>query len=152
MEIVMTDVYLYHFTWCDGATGENRVSVRRGTLEAIKGKGEPLMASQIVVDHTELDGDGFLRAGIGNESSEVNDLTAQIASLELRATSRDSQAQSMNDDTEGRDKYMLSLESRELRREVRTLKSQRCELIADEADDSNGTQAFTQLTGHATPA
>ena len=149
----MTDIYLYHFTWRDGVTGESRVSVRLATLEAIKGKGEPLMASQIVVDHTELDGDGFLRASIGNGySSAANELTAQITSLELRAISRDSQAQSMNDGTEGRDKYMLSLESRELRREVRTLQGRRCDVIAGESDDSSGMQGFVQLPAQPTPA
>jgi hypothetical protein len=148
----MTDVYLYRFTWCDGATGETRISAQLATLEAIKGKGEPLMASQIVVDHTELDGNGFLPAGISNDSSAEDDLAAQIASLELRAMSRDSQAQSMNESTEGSDKYMLNLESRELRREARKLNSQRCDLIAGEPDGSNETHGFMQLPGHATPA
>ncbi len=135
----MTDVYLYHFTWRDGVTGESRVSARLATLEAIRGKGEPLMASQIVVDHTELDGDGFRRASIGNDySSAANELAARITSLELRAISRDSQARSMNDGTEGRDKYMLSLESRELRREVSMLQGRRCEVMAGESDGSSG--------------
>jgi hypothetical protein len=148
----MTDEYVYHFTWRDGATGENRVSTQLATLETIKGLGEPIMASQIVVDHSELDGDGFLRSSMGEDLSLLDDLTAQIMSLELRATSRDDESRSMCDGTEGREKYMLNLESRELRRQVRELKSRRCELIAGGSDESNRMQGFIQLPGHPIPA
>jgi hypothetical protein len=41
---------------------------RPATLEAIAGKGEPVLESQIVVDHTELDAEGFLLANVGDDS------------------------------------------------------------------------------------
>jgi hypothetical protein len=56
----MTDKYVYHFTGPFGPGGEIAVSPRAATLEAIQGRGEPVMESQIVVDQTELDCDGFL--------------------------------------------------------------------------------------------
>jgi hypothetical protein len=45
----MTDVYVYYFT---AGPGGKDISSKRATLETIKGKGEPVMESQIVVDHT----------------------------------------------------------------------------------------------------
>jgi hypothetical protein len=62
----------------------------------------------------------------------VNDLSAQIWSLEVRAASRNIEALKLNDTTEGKEKYMLRLESRELRRQARILKSRRSEQLADE--------------------
>ena len=97
------------------------LSPRPATLEAIKGRGEPVMASQIVVDHTELDEDGCLIATFDSNLHALSDLARQIASLEVRAASRDKEA---IDSSNGVDKYMLSLESRELRKEeARELKS-----------------------------
>jgi hypothetical protein len=130
----MTDVYVYNFMMRDEPGGKIRLCTRSATLEAIKGRGEPVMESQIVVDHTELDGDGFLVVTVGNDSYAVNDITAQIRSVERRAVSRDSEAMKLNDGTDGRDKYMLSLESRELRGQALKLKQQRAELLADERE------------------
>jgi hypothetical protein len=48
-------------------------------------RGEPVMASQIVVDETELDPEGFLNPYPGKHSA-LNDLAAEIRSLELRAS------------------------------------------------------------------
>ena len=123
----MCDVYIYYFMASSGAEGEKMLSLRPATLEAIKGRGEPVMESQIVVDHTELDPDGFLVASVDTDSHEMNDITAQIWSLEVRAASRDIEA---IDCTDGAKKYMLSLESRELRKQARSLRSQRTELPA----------------------
>ena len=73
----MSDVYVYHFMR-RGPAGENILSKRRATLETIKGKGEAVMESQIVVDRTEVDGNGFLIGGIDNESHPMDELWAEI--------------------------------------------------------------------------
>jgi hypothetical protein len=139
----MTDVYVYHYMLRDARAGESKLSTRPATLKAIKGMGRPLMETQLVVDHTEVDSDGFFIPTGGN-SSAVSDITAQIRSVELRAASRDSEALKLNEATEGKDKYMLSLESRELRGQARKLKVQRTNLQADERgrgnDSSDGMQ------------
>ncbi len=73
----MGDVYVYHFMH-RGRAGENILSKRWATLETIKGKGEVVMESQIVIDQTEVDGNGFLIGGIDNESHPMDELWAQI--------------------------------------------------------------------------
>jgi hypothetical protein len=118
----MSDVYIYYFIGPQGPNGRNSLSARPATLEAIKGRGEPVMESQIVVDHTQLDAYGFLAAAAGSDSYAINDIVAQISSLEVRAASRDNEAIGTTDDAE---KYMLSLESRELRKQARNLRSPR---------------------------
>jgi hypothetical protein len=135
----MTDVYVYYFTADPG--GKN-ISSKRATLEAIEGRGEPVMESQIVVDHTQLDGSGFLTVGVGYDSNAVNDFSAQIHSLELRAASRDSEALALDDSTVAKDKYMLGLESRELRRQARNLKIRRTELMAAQRRDAQRAVDF----------
>jgi hypothetical protein len=116
----VADVYLYYYTTRDSPSGEGIRSVRPATLAAIKSRGEPVMESQIVVDHTELDADGFLGASASIDSYSMNDTAAEIWSLGIRAASRDSEANDSADDIE---KYMLSLESRELRKQAQSLKS-----------------------------
>jgi hypothetical protein len=133
----MCDTYVYYFLGPENAAGENRLSKWPATLDAIRGKGEAVMESQIVVDDTELDDSGYFIAHVGYDSYAVNDLSAQMWSLEVRAASRDIEALKLNDTTEGKDKYMLRLESRELRSQARNLKSRRSELLAH---------------GHATPS
>jgi hypothetical protein len=125
----VSDVYIYYFM-SNGANGENSVSLRPATLEAIKGWGRPLMESPILVDHTELDTDGFLAAG--GASHEIIDIAAQIWSLEVRAAARDNEA---IDSTDGTEKYILGLESRDLRKQARDLKSQRIAHAACESGD-----------------
>src|SRR5580704_10454977 len=120
----MTDMYVYHFKRSGGPAGEEILSKRRATLETIRGKGEAVMESQIVVDHRELDGNGFVIDGFSDESCPTDELSIQIRSLELRAKSRDSDALQLNESTEGACKYMLRLESRELRNQAKRLKSQ----------------------------
>jgi hypothetical protein len=85
-ETIMCDIYIYYFM-SNEVNGENGVSVRPAILEAIKGRGRPLMESQIVVDDTELDRDGFLAGGA--ESHGIVDIDAQIWSLGVGAASRD---------------------------------------------------------------
>jgi hypothetical protein len=146
----MTDVYVYYFMRCRGPAGENILSKRRATLEAIKCKGEAVMESQIVVDHNEVDSNGFLIGGVGNESHPMDELWPQIRSLERRANSRDSEALNLNESTEGERKYMLSLESRELRKQAQGLKEQRTDLMIGELSNRPNPQDFAQFVGSAT--
>jgi hypothetical protein len=120
----MTDMCVYYFKGPPGSAIENTLSTRPATLDAIKGLGDPIIESQLVVDHTELDYDGFLIPCAGMDSYGVNDLTAQIVSLELRALSCDREASKLNESTDAKDKYMLSLESRELRDQAESLNTQ----------------------------
>jgi hypothetical protein len=137
----MSDVYVYLFRTSNRPNGKKMLSTRPATLGAIKDRGEAVMESQIVVDHTELDGDGFLVETFGNDSAAIEHITAQIRSLEVRATSRDNEALASAD---GIEQYMLSLESRELRKQARDLKRQRTEIIArelgDRTDKTNSVQ------------
>jgi hypothetical protein len=143
----MCDAYVYCFMERNAATGEKALSKWPATLEAIKGKGEPIMESQIVVDDTELDSDGYFNARVGCGSDVVNDLSAQIWSLEVRAASRDLEASKLNDNSEGKDKYMLSLESRELRGQARMIRRRRSELLADERGNPHETSDIVHCGG-----
>jgi hypothetical protein len=127
----MCDVYIYHFVMSNSQTGEDMVSARAATLEAIEHRGgEPLMNSQLVVDHTQLDTDGFLVVAVGGgDSHDTNAIAAQIWSLETRAASRDKQAAAITDE---REKYMLSLESRELRKQAGVLRARHTKSIPSE--------------------
>jgi hypothetical protein len=145
----MSDVYVYYFMR-RGPAGQNILSKQRATLESIKGKGEAVMESQIVVDHTEVDGNGFLIGGVGNESHPMDELWAQIRSLERRANSRDSEALNLHERTEGDRKYMLSLESRELRKQAQRLRKQRADSMARELDHRIDSQVFVQFVGPTT--
>lgn len=124
----MTDEYVYHFTGPFGPGGEIALSPRAATLEAIRTRGEPVMESQVVVDHTELDGEGFL-VRFGINTNPIDTLWSLIRSLKLRAESRDAEALQMNEGTDGGRKYMLHMESQELRRQTERLKAQRIELL-----------------------
>jgi hypothetical protein len=145
----MTDVYVYYFMR-RGPAGEKILSKRRGTLEAIKGKGEAVMESQIVVDHTEVDGNGFLIGGVGNASNPMDELWAQIRSLERRANSRDSEALTLNETAEGDRIYLLRLESRELRSQAHKLQKQRANLMTGELGNRSDAQVFVQFGGDPT--
>jgi len=127
----MCDVYIYHFVMSNSQTGDNMVSARAATLEAIELRGgEPLMNSQLVVDHTQLDADGFLVVAVGGgDSHDTNAIAAQIWSLETRAASRDEQAVAVTDE---REKYMLRLESRELRKQAGVLRARHAKSIPSE--------------------
>jgi hypothetical protein len=114
----------------------------RATLEAIKRIGEPVMESQIVADHTEIDRDGFLCPSASCDSKLLSEATAEIRSLGLRADSRDTRALMMNETSQGQDKYMLQLESRELRRQARKLTNGRIDAAADNAASAVDAAAF----------
>jgi hypothetical protein len=146
----MTDVYVYYFMRCRGPAGEKILSKRRATLEAIKGMGEAVMESQMVVDHTEVDDNGFLIGGIGNESHPMDELWAQIRSLERRAASRDSEALTLNETGEGQRIYLLHLESRELRNQAQMLKKQRADSMAGELGKRSDARDFLPFGGSPT--
>jgi hypothetical protein len=124
---------------CGGQTDDNVLSNRRATLEAIKGKGEAVMESQIVVDHTEVDGNGFLIGGVGNESLPMDELWAQIRSLERRANSRDSEALTLNESGERQRIYLLRLEM-ELLRSFASVKTIAIRVVS--AATTNGPRSF----------
>jgi len=146
----MTDVYVYYFMRCCGPAGEKTLSKRRAALEAIKDKGTAVMESQIVVDHTEVDEDGFLIDGVDNESHPMDELWAQIRSLESRANSRDIEALALDESAESRRIYMLRLESRELRNQARTLRKQRADPMARELASRGDARELPAFGG--TPA
>jgi hypothetical protein len=134
-----------------GSVGEKLPSQRRATLERINATGgEAVMESQIVVDHTEVDGHGFLISGVGNESHPMDELWAQIRSLERRANSRDSEALTLDQSAEGQRIYMLRLESRELRNLAQRLKKQRADSMAEEFGNRCGAPNFLPLEGRST--
>jgi hypothetical protein len=144
----MTDVYVYYFTRC-GPNGENILSKRRATLQTINGRGAAVMESQIVVDHTEVDRNGFLIGSVSNKSHPMDELWAQIRSLERRANSRDSEALKI---TEGDHKHILSLESSELRKQAQRLRKQRADAMAGELGNQIGVQVLVQFGGGPTTA
>jgi hypothetical protein len=127
------DVYVYHFFpfAADGAPGSR--SLLAATLPAIEKIGNPIMESQIVVDESEIDGEGFLIPSVGFIPHAITILSAQIKSLELRAASRDQQVLLMNSNSESAAMYMLRLESRHLRLQAKQLVIERSEFLAGEA-------------------
>jgi hypothetical protein len=145
-EAQMTDMYVYNFVGPEGPDGKDARSTRAATLEAIEGRGEALMETQIVVDQSELDADGFLlRFGISTNA--IDNLWSEIRSLGLRAESRDTEALKLNESTEGQRKYMLHLESRELRGQARTLKAQRIELLSERFRRDAKTEELAPFEG-----
>ena len=148
VNVATCDAYVYYFLASNGPNGEKILSTRSATLEATGGRGEPVMESQLVIDDSELDEEGFLVTAVGNDSNEIDDISAQIWSLEVRAASRDNEA---IDTTEGAEKYMLSLESRELRRQAQSLRIRRTEFAAGELNHRIDMKEFTQFAASAAP-
>jgi len=120
----MTDAYVYRFKELSGMGNGGLDDNRRATLDTLKGKGEPVMESQTIVDQSELDQDGFFASNSGNESPSVDNVTAEIKSLGLRSKSRDFEARDLVDLCDGQRKYMLQLESRELVKQAKHLSNQ----------------------------
>ena len=145
----MGDVYVYHFMR-RGPAGENILSRRCATLETINGKGEAVMESQIVVDHTEVDGNGYLVGRSGNEAHPTDELWAQIRSLERRANSRDIEALALNESGEGARSYLLRLESRELRKQAQRLREQGADSMVGELGNRIDSQVFVEFQGDPT--
>jgi hypothetical protein len=151
----MADVYVYRFTGWDGPTKSNSEN-RRATLETIKEIGDPIMESQIVVDDGELDSSGFLWGSVANDPTPAQDLTNEINSLHLRAASRDSEALNLDEASGGAQKYMLQLESRELRKQAKKLQRQpqpqrqSAFAAAESSDYGDVVLDFRQLSGNPT--
>jgi len=146
----LADVYVYRFTGWESATTQPDTNRRRATLETIREIGDPIMESQIVVDDAELDSKGFFRGSVANDSDPTEDLTNEINSLNLRADARDSEALNLEEATGGAHKYMLQLESRELRKQAHKLQRQQkqhrqSELATAESDDHSDMLDFSQL-------
>jgi hypothetical protein len=133
----MTDVYVYYFSQI-GPTGIKVISNRRATLDAIGRIGEAVMESQIVVDHTEVDDNGFVIGHTRDDSHPMDALGSQIISLERRANSRDNETPTLSERSEAQNKYMLSLESRELRKQAQALRKQRSDSLTAESRDQIG--------------
>jgi hypothetical protein len=146
----MCDVYVYYFMRPREPAGRSILSERRATLEAIAGKGEAVMESQIVVDESEVDGNGFLISGLDSASQPIDVLWAEIRSLERRANSRDAEALTTSESAEGARRYMLSMESRELRTQILALKKQLSDLRVEELDDERCEPGFAQFPGSLT--
>jgi hypothetical protein len=140
----MSDVYVYYFMRPGKVP-----SKRRATLETIKEMGEPVMESQLVVDHTEVDSNGFLIGWVDHQSQPPDEHWSQIRSLEKRAASRESEAQDLSESSDGSRQYNLRLESRELRRQAQQLKKHHAELSATAERASIDTQELDQLEGTA---
>jgi hypothetical protein len=126
----MTDVSVYYFMrHGSGPGGKELLSERRATLETIKDRGTAVMRSQRVVDHTEVDGNGFLIGGASDESHP--ELWSRIRSLEARAKSRDREALKIVESAAGGRRHMLQGESLELRNQARLLKTRVDRMTAD---------------------
>ena len=145
----MTDVYVYRFTGWVGQPNENVPSKRLATLETIKQMGDPIMESQIVVDDAELDAHGFFCGRVANNSHPIDDVTNEIRSLSLRAESRDAEALMIDETAGGAHKYMLQLESRELRKQAQKLQKQH-ELAAAESASHAETPNYAIFGGSPT--
>jgi hypothetical protein len=143
----MTDMYVYYFMRPRGSNGVEILSKRRATLEAIKGNGKAVMESQMVVDRREVDDNGFVIGGTRTESDPTNECWSQIRSLELRANSRDDDAQKLDERSEGAYKYMLQLESRELRCQAQRLKMQLAGAMSREREKASCAQDYVKFAG-----
>ena len=120
----MADAYVYYFTTLDKSSGKSIRSKRMATLDAIKQRGDPVMETQTTVDPSELDADGFLAGRTVSGSEPGDEVWGEIRSLNLRAAARDREALEMDERTDGARKYLLSVESRELRKQARQLQRQ----------------------------
>jgi hypothetical protein len=124
------DAYVYRFKGLSGSGDEGPDDNRRATLDTLRGRGDPVMESQTIVDHSELDSDGFFASNSANESQSADNVRAEIKSLRLRSKARDLEARELREGDEGQRKYMLELESRELVKQAKLLSSQLDEMAA----------------------
>lgn len=111
----MPDAFVYYFLIRDRSTGKLVSSKRRATLGAITGLGEPLLESQMAVDHSEVDAMGFLVTRSVDGADPTGEVWGEIRSLRLRADSREREAQQLIDGMSRERKLILCAECRELR-------------------------------------
>lgn len=124
------DAYVYRFKGLSGSSDEGPDDNRRATLDTLRGRGDPVMESQTIVDHSELDSDGFFASNSANESQSADNVRAEIKSLRLRSEARNLQARELREGDEGQRKYMLELESRELLKQATRLSNQLDDMAA----------------------
>lgn len=137
----MTDVAVYYFMR-RSTDGKEVPSKRRATLESIQDKGLAILQSARIVDHTEVDGSGFLMGGTGEESPAVDGLWPEIRSLELRAKSRDEEALQMVDGGAIDRKHSLQRESVELRNQARLLRDRIARMTLDQPRGRRSAEDF----------
>jgi hypothetical protein len=137
----MSDVSVYYFMRRGGTGDEKLISKRRATLEAIKDRGEAVMPSRRIVDHTEVDRNGFLIGGTSDEAHPADELWPQIRSLELRAEARDVEALKIVDGAQSQRRRTLHSESLELRDQARTLKARIDRIKTDRPDSQDCAEA-----------
>jgi hypothetical protein len=103
----MADICVYYFSVRDRTTGKLGNSRRRATLEAIRGLGEPVVESRLIVDSSEVDTSGFLvsRQDMG---SYVDEIWCEIRSLRLRAKSRALEAKQLTESEAERRQVLCS--------------------------------------------
>ena len=133
----MPDAFVYYFLVRDRATGKLAGSKRRATLEAIKGKGEPLLESEMAVDASEVDAAGFLVSRSVGGADASDELWGEIRSLRLRADSREREAKQLSDRSDRERRLILCAESRELRG-----RAERLQRLIQAGDKHAFTQAF----------
>lgn len=103
------------------------------------------MESQLVVDSVELSGSGFLeRSARGSQATD--EMWCEIKSLNHRANSRDREELALTESTDAERKYMLRLESRELRKQAQRLQKLRMQTLAAEVNKRAVPQESIQLT------
>jgi hypothetical protein len=142
----VSDVYVYHFyPFAVDGKGRSR-SLFSATLTAIDNVGSPIMESQAVVDASQLTEEGYLVPSTGFGSLAITQLSAEIKSLEIRAAARDLLAHSMDSKADEAAIYMLSLESRHLRRQAQRLTIERSEILAAESGHISENIAFSHLS------
>jgi hypothetical protein len=142
----MSDVYVYNFyPFVVGGERQSR-SLCSATLTTIEAIGTPIMESQGVVDASQLTTEGYLVPPAGFGPHEITQLNAEIKSLEIRAEARDLLAHSLDAGADEATIYMLSLESRHLRRQAQKLTIQRSEKLAAESGHISETMAFAHLS------
>jgi hypothetical protein len=111
----MADALVYYFLIRDRSTGRLVSSKSRATLAAIKGRGEPLLESQMAVDDSEIDAAGFLVCRSVRAEDPAGELWSEIRSLRLRAAAREREAQQLEHCLDTERRLILCAESRELR-------------------------------------
>jgi hypothetical protein len=87
---------------------------------------------------------------VANDSYSTEAVKNEIKSLNLRAASRDAEALDLDEDASGARKYMLQLESRELRKQAQLLQKQ-YEFAAAESDNQGDSLEFAQFAVNPVP-
>lgn len=81
-----------------------------------------------------------IEVSAGDESGALNQLVGRIGPLEVRATAGDVEAMNLGDEREGKEKYMLNLESGELREQAQQLRKRRTNWVASKMGDWTRTE------------